>query len=329
MRLEGILKNATDSFGRRDYSGAIGYYQQAINMGASLSNNQITNLSTAFYERGKQNRDSGNLRQAVSDFNESMRHQYMMSRQKYADWKDLLDIYQQAHNEPAPHGGYAKLIFPANDNLTILYERPANGQTNPNETVGNGWNINLLAGNRIFHLTYDEPNFNRGNLRSDSVRVSMNAEAGRIYQAQAIVSGSHVTITVTDVTDFELRGLHGMDERPLFSRTIELRTVTQRQQTVSINIRNSTGYTITGASMVPSGLSNVRESDVILLNLGGNLRTNNTRRVTLPALDLTRRYDFMLMDTDGDFYYRRAVTVTPDMTVTFTFSDFIPGSSFD
>jgi len=319
-RRETALKKAKESFDKKNYDEAIVNYRKAIDIGASLGNSGITNLSTALYERAKQNQSAGNYRQALEDFNESMRHQYFMSRQKYADWKGLLHLYEEAYGTDAPHGGYGKLIFPANDNLTINYNRPLNGQTDPNEVLGSGWNINLKSGGRVFELAYDESNFNNGLLKSNNTKVELDVKEGHIYQAGAEISGSSVTITITDVTNGELGKNYETSPGPVFTVTLPLREEKRKPESITITIVNNTGYTIKSGGLFPTG-GNTDKSDLHLLNLGGNIRSGNSRKVTLPALDTTKSYVIILMDTDEDTYSKWFVSLIPNMTLTFTISD--------
>ena len=318
LRTENALKTAKENFTNKNYGGAIDNYRRAIGLGATLGSTDVANLSTALYERAKQNRDNGNYRQALDDFNESMRHQYFMTRQKYSDWKELLAMYEEAYGQNAPHAGYGKMIFPANDNLVINYERGANRQTNPNEIAGRGWNLNLPAGRRVFSLTYDEPHHNRGFLKSNSVDVALEVEEGHIYRTEAAVSGSQVAITITDVTNSELGKNLDIASGPVFSRTLVLREERPRQESVTITIVNNTGYNVLYLYISPADSSSWG-SDV--LGSSEILRNNASRRVTLPPLDVTRRYDIKLVDRDGDSYTRWNVAITNNMNITFTISD--------
>lgn len=316
-RRETALKKAKESFDKKNYDEAVVNYRKAIDVGATLGNSGIINLSTALYERAKLNK---NYREALDDFNESLRHQYFMSRQKYADWKGLLHLYEEEYGTDAPHNGYGKLIFPSNDNLTINYNRASNGQTDPNEVLGSGWNINLKSGQRVFDLAYDEPNFDKGLLKSNSTRVDLDVKEGHIYQASAEISGSRVTISIRDVTNAELGKNLDISPDPVFTVSLPLWEEKRKPESITITIVNNTGYTINGGGLFPIG-GNSDKSDLHILNLGGNIRTGNSRRVTLPALDTSKIYVIMLMDTDEDTYSKWFVSLTPNMTLTFTISD--------
>jgi len=241
-----------------------------------------------------------------------------MSRQKYSDWKELLKLYEEAYGTDAPHGGYSKLIFPSNDNLTINYEPEANGQTDPNEIKGNGWNINLPAGRRFFNLAYNEPHYERGYLVSDSTKVTLDMEEGHIYQAVSEVSGSQVIISITDVTNKELEKNLNINPAPIFTRILTLWEERPREQNVTITIVNKIGYSVYFMYISPE-YSNRWGSDI--LNSTEVLRNNNSRRVTLPPLNIAGRYDIRLKDKDGDTYTKWGVTITPNMTITFTILD--------
>jgi len=318
-RRETALKKAKESFDKKKYDEAVVNYRKAIDVGATLGNSGITNLSTALYERAMQNQGQGDYRQALDDFNESLRHQYFMSRQKYADWKGLLHLYEEAYGTDAPHDGYGKLIFPSNDNLTINYNRASNSQTDPNEIIGNGWNLNLKSGRRVFDLTYDEPNFNKGFLVSNSTRVDLDVKEGHIYQAGTEISGSNVTITINDVTNRELGKNLDINPDLVFTVTLPLREEKRRPESITITIVNNTGYTISGGAMSATGNSDV--SNVHMINLGGNIRNGSSRKVTLPTLDTTKSYTIVLIDTDKDTYTKWYVSLIPNMTLTFTISD--------
>ena len=323
IRTENIQNKAKESYDKKNYSDAINYYTQLINMNAPLGSNGIPNLSTAYYERAKQNRDRGDYRQAVSDMNASMRHQYSMSMQKYAEWKEMLKLYEEENQSPAPHGNYGKLIVSNISNLYMAYSRDANGQTNRYEMFGSGWVSNLQAGTRTFTLTYDEPRYSKGLLKTDSISVSLNVEEGRVYRTSSDISGNRVTINIYDVTESELGIGENINTRPVFTRTLTAREERPRPQSVTITIVNNTGFTIKGAGMYPSDVEVYRSSDLILINLGGNLRSGGSRRVTLPAVDLTRNYNILLVDTDNDGYVKMEQAIFANMTLTFTFLDFI------
>jgi hypothetical protein len=204
--------------------------------------------------------------------------------------------------------------------MTILYDKGTNGQTDPNEILGNGWNLNLLAGRRVFTLTYNEPHYSKGNRTSDAARVTLEVEEGHIYQAESNVQGSQVTITVTDVTNRELNKDLDISPNPVYSRTMPLKEERPKPESISITIVNNTGYTITTAGLFPTGGSS-NKSDLHILNIGGNIRNGNSRKVTLPALDTTKSYVIMLMDTDEDTYSKWYVSLIPNMTLTFTIAD--------
>jgi len=318
QKREVALKKAKENFDKKNYGEAVTYYQRAIDLGATLGNSGVTNLSTALYEDAKQNQNKGNYREALYSFNESMRRQYFMSRQKYSDWKELLALYEEAYGRDAPHGGYSKLIFPANDNLIIDYKQEANGQTDPNEIRGNGWNINMPAGRRVFNLAYNEPHYERGYLVSDDTKVTLDMEEGHIYQAKSDISGSEVIISITDVTNKELGKDFNINSTPVFTRTLSFWEERPKEQHVSITIVNNTGYPVYYMYISPE-YSDRWGSDI--LNSTEVLRNKNSRRVTLPPLNITRRYDIRLKDKDGDTYTKWSVTITPNMTITFTLLD--------
>jgi tetratricopeptide (TPR) repeat protein len=318
QKRENVLKKARENFDKKNYSEAVTYYQRAINLGAALGNSGVTNLSTALYEDAKRNQNNGNYREALDSFNESMRRQYFMSRQKYSDWKELLGLYEKTYGRDAPHGGYSKLIFSASDNLTIGYEREQNGQTDFNEIKGTGWNINLPAGQRVFNLAYDEPHYERGYLVSDDTKVTLDMEEGHIYQAKGDVSGSQVIISITDVTNMELGKNFNISSDPVFKRTLTLREERPKEQNISITIVNNTGYSVYFMYISPE-YSDRWGSDI--LNSTEVLRNKKSRRVILPPINIARRYDIRLRDRDGDTYTKWGVTITPNMTITFTILD--------
>lgn len=318
MSVESALRKAKEQFENKNYNEAISQYERAIELKATLGNSGITNLSASYYERSKQNQANGDYRQALEDFNESLRRQYAMSRQKFMEWKEVLLLYEGTYGSSAPHGNYGKLIFPANDNMTIRYDRGLNGQTDPNEIVGNAWNYNLLAGRRTFDLGYDEPNYNRGYLVSDRTQVSLEVEAGHIYLAEATVIGNQVTITITDVTNSELGKSLDIGTAPVFKRTLALREERPQEQNVTITIENNTGFPI-HYMYISSSDSTSWGSDV----LGSRevIRNKSSRKVTLPPLNIARRYDIRLEDKDGDTYTKWNVIITPNMTINFRLSD--------
>ena len=323
IRIENIQKSAKESYDNKNYSDAINYYKQLIDKDAPLGSNGIPNLSAAYYERAKQNKDRGDYRQAVSDINSSTRHQYAMSMQKYADWKDIIKSYEEENQKTAPHDNCGKFIVTNTSNLYMTYSRESNNQNNRYETFGSGWASSLPAGTRVFTLTYDESRNNTGLLKTDNVAISFNIEEGRVYRALSDISGNRVTINIYDITESELGKGENINTRPVYTRTVTAREEKPRPQSVTITIVNNTGFTIKGAGMFPSDVENYRDSDLIIINLGGNLRSGSSRRVTLPALDLTRNYNIMLLDTDNDGYVKIDHTIFANMSLTFNFSDFI------
>jgi hypothetical protein len=322
LRIDGAIKKAKESFEKKNYDAAVVNYRKAIDFGAELGNTDIVDLSAALYERAKQNRDRGDLRESLDDLNASMRHQYFISRQKYEYWIELLNLYKEKYGQDAPYNDYGKLIFASNDLLTIDYDLATNGLTNPNETTGNGWNLNLPTGRRILSLSYNEPHYDRGNRISDSVRVVLDVEDGHIYRAEGRISDNQVTIIITDVTNSELGKNLNISAEPVFSRTVAISEERPKPQSVTITIVNNTGYTIKSGGLFPAG-SNPKESELRILELGGNIRNGNSRKVTLPALDLSRRYSIILLDTDDDGYLRESITITSNMTITFTVRDYM------
>lgn len=320
LNIDNALKAAKENFEKKNYEGAVANYNKAINLGASLGNTGVSNLSAAYYELAKQNRDKGNNNDALDNINSSMRYQYFMNTQKYSDWLNIIDRYEKTNNQKASQYNSGKLIFPLNDNLTINYNRGENEQTNPNEITGNGTILNMPAGRRVFNLTYDESHYDRGNLRSDDLRVTLDVEEGHIYKAEGNVSGSQVIITITDVTNSELNSDLSISQNPVFSRTMPLREVKPKLESISITIVNNTGFTIKTGAFFLSGSTDT--SDIHTLNLGGNIRNGNSRKVTLPVIDTTKSYVFILMDTDDDTYIKYYVSIIPNMTLTFTISDY-------
>jgi tetratricopeptide (TPR) repeat protein len=322
FNIDNALKAAKENFDKKDYNGAVVNYNKAINLGASLGNTGVSNLSTAYYELAKQNRDKGNYNEALDNLNSSMRHQYLMNTQKYSDWLSIIERYEKTNDRKAPHYNSGKLVFPLSDNLTINYDKGENEQTNPNEILGNGSILNLPVGRRVFSLTYDEPFYNRGNRKSDVVRVTLNVEEGHIYRAEGNVSGSQVIITIVDVTNSELNSNLDISPNPIFSRTMPLREVKPKLENISINIVNNTGYTIASGGFAPVVSTDTSGDDIHIFNLGGNIRSGYSRKVTLPEVDTNKVYFIMLMDTDGDVYAKIVPTIIPNMTITFTISDF-------
>jgi tetratricopeptide (TPR) repeat protein len=318
MRQDTALKKAKENFDKQNYDDAIVNYRKAIGLNATLGNSGVMNFSTALYERAKLNQGEGDYRQALLDYNESFKHQSFMTRQKYSDWKGVVALYESTYSQNAPHGGYGKFIFPLNDNLTITYNRAINGLSDPNEISGSGWNLNMPAGRRTFDLTYNEPNFNRGYLKSDSASVMLDVEDGPIYEAGAAVSGSRVTITIFDVTNRELGKNLDIEESPLFSRTLALVEERPREENVTITIANNTGYSVYYMYISPAD-SDTWGDDV--LNSTEILRNKASRRVALPPLNTARRYDIRLEDKDGDTYTKWGVTITQNATITFTIAD--------
>jgi hypothetical protein len=108
----------------------------------------------------------------------------------------------------------------------------------------------------------------------------------------------------------------GLNVNPVFSRTEKA----SKPQSVTITIVNNTGYTIKGGGVFPD-VVNPKDSELMVLNLGGDIRDGYSRSVTLPALDLSRIYTIMLLDTDDDVYVRYDITIASNMTVTFTIRD--------
>jgi tetratricopeptide (TPR) repeat protein len=147
-----------------------------------------------------------------------------MSRQKYADWKELLGLYEKAYGEEAPQGNYAKLIFPANTRVTLGYDLKANNH-GPNEIVGSGHAITMRPGRRTFSLTYDEPHYSAGSRKSDQVRAELDAEAGHVYQINHTVQGTRAVITITDVTNQELGKALDISLRTPYNQTVTIREI--------------------------------------------------------------------------------------------------------
>jgi len=62
----------------------------------------------------------------------------------------------------------------------------------------------------------------------------------------------------------------------------------------------------------------------------GNLPNGSSFRYTLPRpLSAADKYDFLMIDLDGDSYTKRNITVTSGATITFTFNDFNYTPTYD
>jgi TolB-like protein len=93
-----------------------------------------------------------------------------------------------------------------------------------------------------------------------------------------------------------------------------------QQRNVDITIVNNTGNTIDSAAYCFSGI-NPSSEDMNFLNLGGSLRNGASKKITLPPVNMSRKYNFILADTNEAVYIKWEMVFTPDMTITFTSSD--------
>ncbi|MCL2519507.1 MAG: hypothetical protein FWE37_00685 [Spirochaetaceae bacterium] len=93
------------------------------------------------------------------------------------------------------------------------------------------------------------------------------------------------------------------------------------QQNSTITIVNRTGFTVFFVYFSPVadnywGPNRLRSNQVL----------RNGQSVTLPLphpLNVTNRYDFRLVDLDGDSYIKQNILVTNNSAIIFTFSDFV------
>lgn len=97
---------------------------------------------------------------------------------------------------------------------------------------------------------------------------------------------------------------------------------TSTQNLPVVTVVNSTGYT--GVSLYLSPVSTDDWEEDVLANRSSAFRNGDTVRVTL-AYPLSRynRYDFKLVDTDGDSYLKWNVLLTENSTVVFVFDDIL------
>ena len=91
------------------------------------------------------------------------------------------------------------------------------------------------------------------------------------------------------------------------------------QELPVVNVINDIGFTMNSLHFRPLG------SDT----WGANILTNDllfkeSVRTRLPSpLNEINVYDILAVDRDGDSYYKRNVTITPDMRITFTIRDLV------
>ena len=137
--------------------------------------------------------------------------------------------------------------------------------------------------------------------------MDLDVLAGHIYESGSTVSGSSVTITITDVTNRELGKNLNIGSASVYKRTVTLREEKPKEENITVTIENYTGYPVYFMYISPSN-SDSWGHDV----LGSNEVLNNkrSRKVTLPPLNTSRRYDIKLEDKDGDTYTKWDVTIT-------------------
>jgi len=325
LRIEQHQKDARENFDKKRYNASINAYKSLINMGAPLGNNGVANLATAYYERGKEYSGRNNHRLALADYNSSFQHRYAMSTQVYEEWKDTIKKLESGGRRPsvADLGKHAKLVAVEDSNITITYERSANGQTSNYEILGTGRVYSLEAGRRTFSLTYDETRSNNGFRKASAVPVTINMEAGRIYKVITTANDSNmqVSITIMDVTESELGRGENINTNPLFSHRTGFRDERPAPQSVTFSLVNNTGYTLTHAAIVRSDLQKYQDSDWIGFNLQGDLPTGTTRRITTPAMDIHRDYFMFLTDNEGDFYVKGPLRIANNSTITVVLAD--------
>ena len=104
-----------------------------------------------------------------------------------------------------------------------------------------------------------------------------------------------------------------------FQKNMEDRGQANNQgNNISITIANDTGYEVHYVYISPS---NVDSWGSDKLDSNEVLRSGAFRRFSLPPLDVTRTYDIMIVDLDGDSYTKFDVTISPNMIVRFIFDD--------
>jgi hypothetical protein len=151
--------------------------------------------------------------------------------------------------------------------------------------------------------SYEKTRIGSGSGRN--ARASGNVQAGTVY----------VRISLNSGAPGEYALIAEMGNQTVSSTPSPTRNV-------AVTIVNKTGFTILGGGIWLAEQEHT-PNNLTAFNLGGNLGNGNSRRVTLPSLDPSKNYCMLLMDTDDDIYISHNINITPDMTITFTFDEYV------
>jgi hypothetical protein len=178
-----------------------------------------------------------------------------------------------------------------------------------------------------------ELNFNL----SGEVSDQSAQEIGRMLGAQTIVSGSvrkigslyRLDVKAIEVQTASIQGQwnrnipNGMTIAALTENTASGSSTASassgRTQEITITFVNNTGNTVTSMFFYP--LDSTDPSNIQHFSFRENLGNRNSRRVTLPPLDTTKRYTIGLIDIINDIYSKVNVSLLQNKTITLDSSD--------
>jgi len=85
-----------------------------------------------------------------------------------------------------------------------------------------------------------------------------------------------------------------------------------------ITIVNNTGSAINRIGLFPMG---TKDYDSYLFTLDENINNNVSERYSLPPTDSTKKYNLIVLSTDGNAYLKENISIKSNFTVTFSQSD--------
>ena len=91
--------------------------------------------------------------------------------------------------------------------------------------------------------------------------------------------------------------------------------------TTSINIVNNTGYTIRFVYVTPA--------DQEATSSPQEVKLLNGQSITMPSLQTKKRYNITLIDSDGDYYFKENVSISPNQRIVFTLNDLANDTDYD
>jgi len=286
-----------------------------LGIGWAVAHNQIEmyiakrsrNIQTEFLPLSRNNFGGYTVRFLISGY--PYRSEWI---KEWGDWR--IDTFFEDDGEYNDYPQFAtqhpigkRVLYTLQSSLDVdwyMLDIPSSGNLTV-RTEGNVATRITLVSDPSTRESSERTSINSG--RGRNARASGNVQAGSIYVGISLDSGSPGEYAL--IAEMGNSTVSTSRDSPL--------------ENVAVTIVNNTGYTIIGLGGIWFADQEHTTSNFKEVSIGSNLEKGNSRRITLSSIDRSRAYCIFLFDTDGDAYIKHNISITPNMTITFNYSDLV------